>query len=587
MLTARQATSSGDVPSGLGTVTPEDRRRALVIAGGSILLLLPGLFWGVTGGKAIVGALRILNGEIPYRDFWTMYAPGQFYLVAALFRLFGVHVFVAGLAYIVLVAAAAAVFFLILRRLRLPVLPALIVTTVFTAMQWTPRPEVSSYEPALLLVLLAVGFVLRYFHGEGGPRLLIAGALCGVTAWFKHDVAFHVAVGFAAAIAISWLLCRSRPEGWLHPLKGVGLVAVGSIATALPAITLVAVFAGPDAWRDLIVFPATDFRVVRGEGYPPLLMPWAPIAGWLRDWTNVGALSGLLDVFSGWIIGNVPQVVFVGAVAWLWRSRGRVPSDLFAAVTLFVCCMPLFWLAAHVQQNTHLYSLALMSFFLGAIAWQRVPPGGHTIRRVLVAVFVVHSIGLLLPSALKAAEIVYFWPGRAMEFPSVRGVRLPAVRYEVYQPIVSFVRRHVPEDEAIYVGVTRHDAVVISNQTFYYLAERPVASRYNELHPGVTDRADVQQEIMVEIGRLGVRCVVLWKFGWPDSLLDSILAQRRAELPELGSRVLDEFIAREFEVLAQFDEYQLLWRRSAPKPEGWQDELAQRTFASESAGPAK
>ena len=40
-------------------------------------------------GFIVVGAQRVLDGEIPYRDFWNLYAPGQLYAVAGLFRLFG------------------------------------------------------------------------------------------------------------------------------------------------------------------------------------------------------------------------------------------------------------------------------------------------------------------------------------------------------------------------------------------------------------------------------------------------------------------------------------------------------------------
>ncbi|MBI4675990.1 MAG: hypothetical protein HY748_00210 [Elusimicrobia bacterium] len=40
-------------------------------------------------GVMISGAARVLDGERPYRDFWTPYPPGQYHLLAALFRLFG------------------------------------------------------------------------------------------------------------------------------------------------------------------------------------------------------------------------------------------------------------------------------------------------------------------------------------------------------------------------------------------------------------------------------------------------------------------------------------------------------------------
>ena len=40
-------------------------------------------------GLVLVGADRVLRGDMPYRDFWTLYGPGSYYLLAGLFRLFG------------------------------------------------------------------------------------------------------------------------------------------------------------------------------------------------------------------------------------------------------------------------------------------------------------------------------------------------------------------------------------------------------------------------------------------------------------------------------------------------------------------
>ena len=104
---------------------------------------------------------------------------------------------------------------------------------------------------------------------------------------------------------------------------------------------------------------------------------------------------------------------------------------------------------------------------------------------------------------------------------------------------------------------------------FYFLTGRRSCSRYHELHPGITDRADVQKEIIDSIIDRGVRCVILWKSGWPDSVLDKIKAGNMARLEGVGAEILNDFIAVEFEPLAQFGEDVLMWRRGTARPEGW------------------
>ena len=63
---------------------------------------------GLYGGVAEVGAMRVLAGDLPYRDFWTLYAPGQFYLLAGLFAVFGLQWLVSPIAASVLLAGATA-----------------------------------------------------------------------------------------------------------------------------------------------------------------------------------------------------------------------------------------------------------------------------------------------------------------------------------------------------------------------------------------------------------------------------------------------------------------------------------------------
>ncbi len=40
-------------------------------------------------GLALLGAQNVIEGQVPYRDFWTVYPPGSLYLDAALFKVFG------------------------------------------------------------------------------------------------------------------------------------------------------------------------------------------------------------------------------------------------------------------------------------------------------------------------------------------------------------------------------------------------------------------------------------------------------------------------------------------------------------------
>ena len=46
-------------------------------------------------GFAVLNATRIMDGDVPYKDFWTIYPPGQYYVIAAIFKTFGTNLLVA------------------------------------------------------------------------------------------------------------------------------------------------------------------------------------------------------------------------------------------------------------------------------------------------------------------------------------------------------------------------------------------------------------------------------------------------------------------------------------------------------------
>ena len=152
---------------------------------------------------------------------------------------------------------------------------------------------------------------------------------------------------------------------------------------------------------------------------------------------------------------------------------------------------------------------------------------------------------------------------RALDLPGTSGIRLPARQHAVYAPIVALIRERVPPDEPIHVALARHDAVVIGDPSFYFLADRPAATRYHELHPGIVDRPDVQREMIASLERDRVRAVVVWNFGWSPARLDAILADRRRALPAIGATLLDGYLRTHFARIARHGEYDLLWRRDA------------------------
>jgi hypothetical protein len=514
------------------------------------------VFFGVPYSVGIVGALRILEGDIPYRDFWTMYAPGHFYLLALLFLVFGKHLVIASAAKAVFVAACSSVLFLIARDLKVTRPIAATVGGFFVVMMWNPGFGLSTYEPAFLFIL--IGWLLTVRGGQllSPRRALAIGASFGIAAWFKHDIAVYAVIAVAIGHIVEHFGTEQRR--WTETARGVVLIAAGSIAMVLPVALWCWLVAGRDAWQDVVWFPLTDFPKLRRTVYP----------GLLPDLVRMTDTFSTAEAVLEWCQFNVPVLLLIGWVVALARDRARRAS-YSSLVVVLIPSLALFWLAAHVRISTHIYTISAIALLLGGVAWtqSRALALGSMQRVAATLIALGYGASLLVEPGKAAIRVARAWPtSRTSQVPTLRSLIVPARDLEYYEPIARLIERSIPQSERIYVGMSRHDVLISSNSMVYAVVDRHGASRYDELHAAVADRADVQREIIDAINRNGVRLVVLWQFGRPAGMLDSLKAARSRDLPNSGATVLDEFLARGFRRIAQYGEYHVLWRVDAVDP---------------------
>ena len=69
----------------------------MLLALSALLIPIKSPFVAYDEGYAVFHATRIMNGDLPHKDFWTVYPPGQFYALAMLFRTLGAALLVSRL----------------------------------------------------------------------------------------------------------------------------------------------------------------------------------------------------------------------------------------------------------------------------------------------------------------------------------------------------------------------------------------------------------------------------------------------------------------------------------------------------------
>ena len=155
---------------------------------------------------------RVAQGAVLHRDFYANYGPAQFYILAGLFKLFGVSVLMERVWDTIVRAMIVAVAFLIVQRAmsrQEGFLAAGLVLIWMCFLGYYAYPVF----PALLFALLSALCLLPLFEDRRSRPLLFSSGLCiGVSVLFRYDVGFYA---FAALTLVSagYVLSRPLPLG--------------------------------------------------------------------------------------------------------------------------------------------------------------------------------------------------------------------------------------------------------------------------------------------------------------------------------------------------------------------------------------
>lgn len=524
---------------------PEGRADACVQAlllalSAAVLLAMPpdGRF---LGGRDLTDAAVILRGGIPYRDFWTLYAPGHFYILAGLLAIFGRHSWLSGLAAGTCFAVAVPLFYGMLRQLGASRAWALVGALIpLGAALTTPYyRQFGTYAPTLVFLLLAWrSYLRRLAEGEAPARLFSTGLWLGAAALCKHDVAAYSAIAMVSGLLLDGALQRKTSRS----ARSVGWMVLGALLVFGPPMLALASLAWHEIVRDVFVFPATTFRYARPEHYPDLI-PHVLFEqfGSRRAW--------LFAAFRWAAFALTLGAAMVGALFALMRRRVvGAERDLRPAFLALAVAFAFHFVAAHVQINTHIISMALFAVAL-AVALDARWVGARRRRALFlaaglgwVAIFVAEPV---------LAPLLNHRNGHLvdLDIPGARSARLFPEDADDLRKLRAIVQALVPPGDPIFVAEVRNDIVINNAVDLYYLLDRPGATRYYEMHPAVTDTTRVQREIVDDLDAKRPRLVLLRKV-FKDSELDHFEKSLRKHVPDVGSEILDTYLRRHYQQIA-------------------------------------
>jgi hypothetical protein len=455
-------------------------------------------------GLMLQAAARIADGQVPYRDFWWFYPPGQPYLLGALHALFGPSLLPWRIVRVLADATVALLAWRLAGRAASPGLALVAWAAAILAMAYPSGPH-----PFPIALALALGALLTFER-----RPVLAGVLTGACAAWRIEFAVFAAAGIVLA---------QRPP-WRY------LAATTGTAALLFAPVVIAAGLGR-SWDLLVDYPLTDFRDYQALPFP--LDYDGPL--------NTGSIGGFLsDSAEPLLLFYLPLVLVIGlagaAFALVRRHNAlTIATAVFTAGTV-----------GYLLVRTDLFHTAPLAVMFAVLAaWALAS------RRGVLAVVVGVALAFLIVEGTDRRWLVL----REDTVPVADGVRAPAAEAAELEDTVRAIQRAVPPGEPIYVAPKRADQVTAGYPLLYVMADRPNPTRYDIAAPGVVTSAPVQREIVGDLERTKPRVVVRWES--PLSAAPEPNAAGRSS----GVRLLDEYLARAYEPGPRYGTLRMLLRR--------------------------
>ena len=151
-------------------------------------------------GIVLQGAQRVLAGQVPYRDFFTFYTPGPYYLTALLFRVFGSSLAIARIELVLCAVVFSVLTFFIARRVCSRGSALLVVYC--STLTCLPARFMVTHWDSTLFGYLALYAGIWWIETDRSVWALATGSLAAITCLFEQSAGFGVVLGLVAGLTI-------------------------------------------------------------------------------------------------------------------------------------------------------------------------------------------------------------------------------------------------------------------------------------------------------------------------------------------------------------------------------------------------
>ena len=528
----------------------------------------PGIF---DEGIMLTAAMRLAVHEVPHRDFYVLYGPAQFYLLAQLFRVFGDSLLVERLLDLFskafVVASMYAIASSYCRKWIAAFSSFIALLWLFGLNQWPGSATI----PVSVFNLISSALILPVFTGRVTKlRLFAAGALASMAALFRYDTGIAL-IGIHLFIISTAVVLRRKEISnavtiWLSQLWPYILgFTVGALP---PAFYYLAVAPVRALVHDVFIYPKKYYFRGRNLPFPGI---------------NIHSVENL-GVYLPILTACVALFVFA-ARYFLPRGENladgaKVPNR--QAWSGFLLTFGLITLAMFFKGFVRvgiiqMYLAIIPSLLLLAVLLQHCfsfPRFGRIAINILAALsllaaasFAYHDAKALYLTRLSVPQYLSSVAQRKLTPMETAWCESnnPLTRGFCFLPeedrirTIDYIRDRTLPGQTIYVGLIEHQKIFACDNILYFATERLPATRWSELDPDLESRLDVQTQMVQEFETDTPPYMVL------DSEFER-MNEPNDSSRKSGVTLLDDYIRSNYQQVATFG-VMSVWKRRANSSE--------------------
>jgi len=537
-----------------------DKRKFLtrLLIGIAILYFFVGLNFDLNiydEGIGLVNAERVGTGDIPYRDFFTIYTPLNYYLTAAYSMLFGGSVMSPRFLVLIMFVLSLGTMHKIIQKSNdnKPLFIAgliIMVLLFFKPFYAYAKPTA----PAIMFSVFALLFTVNQIYEEiyiwkdddsepeKKPKplikyLILSGVMSGFTILSRHFMGMYLLIAIASAVFFTFdIPIKQRIRSYL-------IILVSTATVIIPfAVYFLINVPWDSLYSQLFYIPVTIFPAYRS-------LSWPSITGIL----NAETLRQQLMMLWLFVYSFIPFLVFLfTAISFIKaKRRNELTPRLKAALPIAVFALLLVMQASVRSDVEHFIPTWIFSLLTLFVVFDFKKS-----KKIYSAfVFIIIIAFISFPVADKTTIINKIYDKgnytKITTIPRAERFIISKNWYKDLSPAVKYIRKNTNRNEKIFVCNNDNDKSYIIDVMFYFLAERLPGTRYHELHPGISTTKSVQEEIIRDLKKNNVQYIVLFKsYFYSD---EPNLSSKSS-----GVKLLDNYIRNNYSPAVRYGNYQIM-----------------------------